>query len=142
MGVPQERELSAHDILGSQGFPANFLSESIDVLSVSETVDDLRRQFVTRRYGCDTEQFLLPLYRPLYQALPQVRSEAQEALTGLGVAPELIDRYITEFDDQPYIILGFEHGDQFTDESINMFIHKTRDVMLSSLRSQLLPQGQ
>lgn len=67
MITPEEQETKSADpraLLQSLGL---LTAEDIEILSKAQTIEGLRKEFRDRDMTCDAEQYLLPMFRPLYQ---------------------------------------------------------------------------
>lgn len=114
-----------------------FVAAQADVLAHATTPEDLLTEFRARRYTCDTEQFLLPLFRPLYEQLPEVQTETLSELEKTGVPREFINRYLTAMGDQPYVVLGLLYFEQAPKNGWPPFTNEARRVMFETVKRQL-----
>ena len=139
MVVEQARDKDPGEILAAQNFPSGFIEQGIEVLSLAPTMEDLYIQFRRRGFGTDAYQFMLPLFRPLYLEMSEVKETVHKELADTGVPMDLIDAYITSMGDQPHIILPFSpQRGSLPWESLSLLINRAKEVMLSTLRTQLI----
>lgn len=137
MQMDEQKEVSAspREMLEALLSP-EFVKKEVDVLAHAATPDDLTREFNARHYTCDAEQFLFPLFRPLYEQLPEVQADTMAELESSGLPPELIYRYLTAMGDQPYVVLALRRGDIPPDTRIKLS-GEVRRVMFDTLKRKL-----
>lgn len=118
------------------GVTASNLSAAVEIFGNARTVNDLLAEFQERHYTCDVEQYLCPLFRVLYHNNRDVREAVNGELSSLGVPVDTVRSYFTEFGDQPYLPLHFQHQ-EIPLEVRDKVIAKAQDLMLNSLRKHL-----
>ena len=128
--------LSPEAKLARLGISEKSIGERMDILRVAISPEDLGREFRVRRLSCDIEQFLLPIFRPLYQMDEEIRRSVSDKLSRTGIPEAVIEQYILNYGDQPYMILHFEHEDIGL-EVREGFIDRSQQVMLDALRAYL-----
>lgn len=135
-----DRGISPHgprEQLLALGLSEEFVDGSIEVLSIASSLKDLREEFNKRHLSCDKEQFLLPVFRPIYQTNPQVKEGVLQALAAHGIDIGLADRYLTEMTDQPYLYIRIAHEGEFDRETVDTLVDTTQQVMFDTVRTFL-----
>lgn len=107
-----------------------------ELISQASTPEELKREMGKRHFSCDTEQFLLPIFRKLYQQDENFKSEAIGELKGLGIPEDIIDTYFTKMGNQPYLPfrLGDKEFQHIPSEARYQFTLAARETMLRKLR--------
>lgn len=81
--------------LVSLGVPAKYVDDVITVLSKTVAYEDLKEEFRPRKWQCNGEQFLMPVFKPLYLANPHIREEVMQQLCGQeGITKEVVDELV------------------------------------------------
>lgn len=113
--------------------------DSLEILSITQTIEDLRKEIRARNMTCDAEQFLLPLFRPLYKQIPEFRERVLRGLELTGVSSEMIDLYFTRSGDQPGFVFNYKHkaGEILGPETLHTFLTASRECVFSSLKEVL-----
>ncbi len=117
--------------------PKSLVDERVDVLTHAATLEDLTREFHARDFTCDREQFLFPLFRPLYEQFPKVQEATLAELESTGLSRELLHQYLTAMGNQPHVILALTHGQQVPADARVRLMEETQRVMFEALRRQL-----
>ncbi len=122
--------------LSSLGVTNKDISATLTVLKEASTPNDLVRGIVSRKWTCDEEQFLLPMFRPLYLRDPDVKQAVLNDLSSSGIPTDVINIYFTDLGNQPY--LPFHLGHQEIDVGKRkVFIEEAKRTMLSTMRAYL-----
>lgn len=139
-----DQGLSPEERLASLGIPRKNIRVALDILRAVTLAEDLAEEFKRRHYTCDKEQFLLPMFRPLYQGDQAIRASVLGQLAQTGIPEEVIEKYIIGYSNQPYMILHFQHQD-IDPEAREALIGQVAQTMLDTLRQylgfRLLPQS-
>jgi len=110
--------------------------QHLDVYKNASSKEELEREFIKRRYSCDCEQFLLPRFRQLYEKNDSLQKRINEDLSSFGISNNLIHSYFTEYGDQPYVLLAFEHPEIPGEKRLD-FRDSTIKLMLNHMRHYL-----
>ena len=139
--IPQMSEhrlvMSPQEAFAAEKLDPVFVEQTTEVLRQTSTLIDLIQQFRERRFACDIEQFLLPLFRPLYKHTLGVRELTQTQLGGLGLTSALVDEYFTNMGDQPYIVLCLKYEGQIPPDTSDRFISEAQRLIFTRVKEQL-----
>ena len=143
MGANQEREKNPRAILESTDFSTAQIEDYVRTLSQAGNIEELREIFRARDITYDVEQYLLPIFRPLYQQDPAVRERALKKLDGIGVPPEKIDLYFINSGDQPGFVFAYKHGGKnLRGDTLGRFYGAARECIFTTLKEVLCPTSQ
>ncbi len=128
-------EQDPRKILELEGFGADRIAEVIDVLSSAPTLDRLREEFENRGITLNADQYLLPVFTPLYRELPQIREGILQQLTKPPITPALAEEYLIASGNLPFATFFFRHRELNLDpEFRKTFANSAREVVLHTLR--------
>jgi len=114
------------------------VNDVYDFLFVSSNVENLSEELGNNHRKCDVEQFLLPVFRPLYLSDSKVRKSVQERLSSQGkVSIDMVNQYLTEFDEHPHFTSRFDYGGKLGEEAVDKFVSTVREVVFDTLKSYL-----
>lgn len=120
------------------GIPEKNIASSIAVLRIASSLKKLTGEFINRGFHCDEEQFLLPMFRPLYQREFRVRKATLEQLAESGIPEKVINDYFVNYGDQPYMILCLTaENNGLNEDAKDKLIEQAKQVMLTVLRDHL-----
>lgn len=129
---------SRRDNLILLGVKLKKVNEVIDFLAVSSDATILLEELGNNHRKCDVEQFLLPVFRPLYLSDSKVRKSVQERLSNQGQVPiDMMNQYLAEFDEHPHFTSRFDYGDKLGEEAVDRFVITVREVVFDTLKSYL-----
>jgi len=137
MPEPQPKLKTAAEVFDSVSLPQPYRGLAIGAICEAQSLaelDPLRRHVMR---ASDLEQFLLPIFRPLYQRLEGFRERVLQYMGPQPLNAEEIDEYFTSLDDQPYILAGSKYKERGIREWGDAFGDKTREVMFISLKQTL-----
>jgi hypothetical protein len=129
---------SPEEKLLALGIPEKNIADNVTILRSVSSSEELREEFKKRRLTCDEEQFLLPMFRPLYQRDLGVRKTALEQLAESEIPEDVINDYFVDYGDQPYMILHLKTENNELDEKAKeRLIGQAKQVMLNTLKNHL-----
>ncbi|MBI2507532.1 hypothetical protein HYV89_01120 [Candidatus Woesearchaeota archaeon] len=111
-------------------------SAHLEIYLRASTKEELEREFIKRKYSCDCEQFLLPRFRQLYEKDDHLQKRINACLSKFDIPKDIVHSYFTEYGDQPYVLLAFEHP-EITKETKDNFREAIVGLMLNHMRDYL-----
>ncbi|MDO8621419.1 MAG: hypothetical protein Q7R31_04045 [Candidatus Levybacteria bacterium] len=127
---------SSEEKLLALGIPEKNIADNVVILRAVSSSEELIKEFRKRRFNCDEEQFLLPMFRPLYQRDLEVRKATLAQLIGLEIPEDVINDYFVAYGDQPYMIFRFKNK-VLDDKTKDGLIEQAKQIMLNALKSHL-----
>lgn len=118
------------------GIPEKNIASDIAILRMASSPEGLLEELKKRGLNCDEEQFLLPMFRPLYQRDLEIRKTISTQLVGLQIPENIINDYFIAYGDCPYIHLRLREN-ELDEKAKEVLIEKARLVMLNTLRNYL-----
>lgn len=109
----------------------------MDILSKASTPEEVDKELGELHSSIDGAQFLMPAFRPLYQTEPDIRDRVQQELVGTGVPPAIIDEYLVESGDQPYLVFHLRHEQDIPLTAREGFNQAAAQVVLNTLKTYL-----
>lgn len=131
--------VEAINVLRSQGYKHGYVEDAISALQASKSMVDLVRQFNVRHWNCGEEQFLLPLFRPLYLHMPEVRQIAVKTLGDAGFPEEVTEEFIVNSGNDPSLLFRLKYEDRFSSEAHETLRSISNTLMFDTLREKLCP---
>lgn len=77
------------------------------ILVASKTLEDLAQQIRENHLSCDIEQFLFPIFRPLYKDKIKEKVNTELVQSGFDEIPP--EKYLTKMGNQPYVSLALDY---------------------------------
>jgi len=101
--------MNAKQKLLALGCEENVVEGRWQILVTSKTLEDLAQQIIKNHLSCDIEQFLFPIFRPLYKDKTKEKVNMELVQSGFDEIPP--EKYLTGMGNRPYVILatGYEH---------------------------------
>lgn len=107
--------------------------EGLDAVS---SLDGLKQFFRDNHFNCDLEQFMLPVFSKMYEHDANVRLAATKHLSPIGIPQEIVDKYFTGMQGQPYLLLRVCY-DEIDAEKKERFISEARELMFDLTKKYL-----
>ena len=122
--------------LRSLGVAEEDITVDVEILTASPDLDKLRMKKKAVNWGAaSTGQYLTRLFKPLYERSPDVQARVQQELAHLGVPPEIIATFFTEY-SQASILLHLAHQ-EIPVETRDRFVQEANQLSLVILREYL-----
>ena len=122
--------------LRSLGVAEEDITVDVEILTASPDLETLNAEKRARGWGTASEdQYLTRLFKPLYERSPDVQARVQQELAHLGVPPEIIAMFFTEY-GQALINLALGHQ-EIPVETRDRFVQEANQLSLVILREYL-----
>ena len=121
--------------LRSLGVAEEDITVDVEILTASPDLETLNAE-KRASWGTKSEdQYLTRLFKPLYERSPDVQARVQQELAHLGVPPEIIAMFFTEY-GQALINLALGHQ-EIPEGTRDRFVQEANQLSLVILREYL-----
>ncbi len=108
-----------------------------EILTQVSTPEELDKMLGKQHKTIDWSQLLMPVFRPIYQREPEIRSRIHQALVETGISTAMMDEYFTELGDQPYLVFHLKYEYQIPLKVREHFNDSAAQTVLDTVKSYL-----
>lgn len=119
------------------GVPKTHIKWCLNILPTVSSAEELDKELRGRGTPTDDEQFLMPVFRPLFTQDPTVREAVLRRLGGLGVTQDMIQEYFTASGNHPSLVFHLNHEETIGLRFRERFTDAARSTIFDTVKSYL-----